>query len=93
MAPWLARALDDDYAAVRWVALRSLRTLPGHESLDWALATPNNDHVAARAAVERVGAQADAAVNRGGDASLRFSAERHQSLRAQRDDRMVDLRE
>jgi predicted CXXCH cytochrome family protein len=38
MAPLLVRALTDDYAAVRWIALRSLRTLPAYADLDWALA-------------------------------------------------------
>jgi hypothetical protein len=36
MAPLLIRALADDYAAVRWAALRSLRSLPGYADLDWA---------------------------------------------------------
>ncbi|MFV8755561.1 multiheme c-type cytochrome [Nannocystaceae bacterium ST9] len=36
MAPLLVRALTDDYAAVRWIALRSLRSLPGYAQLDWA---------------------------------------------------------
>ena len=36
MAPLLLRALTDDYAAVRWAALRSLRSLPGFAELDWA---------------------------------------------------------
>jgi hypothetical protein len=36
MAPLLVRALTDDYAAVRWVALRSLRSLPEYSDLDWS---------------------------------------------------------
>ncbi len=33
MAPYLALLLDDDYAVVRLIASRSLRTLPGYEAL------------------------------------------------------------
>jgi predicted CXXCH cytochrome family protein len=38
MAPALIYALGDDYAAVRWVALRSLRSLPGFGETSWSQA-------------------------------------------------------
>jgi predicted CXXCH cytochrome family protein len=43
MAPWLIHLLDDPYAAVRYVASRSLRTLPGFADLAY-------DYVAAPSA-------------------------------------------
>ncbi len=57
-APLLARLLNDPYAAVRYVAARSLRSLPGHEG--WRF-----DHVAPAAdrsrAIEEVLARAPGA--------------------------------
>ncbi len=96
MAPLLIRALTDDYAAVRWIALRSLRTLPGYEQLDWALAGALDDRrldAATLAALEARWpgtARVDPAVYATGEG---FDAEAWAADRAARDERVVDLRE
>ena len=83
MAPLLVRALGDDYAAVRWVALRSLRSLPGYEDLDWSLA----------------GALEGRPIDPGVRATLEqrfpgsFDAHAWAADHARRDTRVVDLRE
>lgn len=51
-APLLARTLDDPYAAVRYVAWRSLRRLPGYEGFAFDF-VPEPDGAAAGAALAR----------------------------------------
>jgi predicted CXXCH cytochrome family protein len=84
MAPLLLRALTDDYAAVRWIALRSLRTLPGFEGLAWSYAGALEGHALDAETLAQLEARwpgtgfDDAAWHRD---------------RASRDERVVDLRE
>jgi hypothetical protein len=96
MAPLLIRALTDDYAAVRWIALRSLRTLPGFEELDWrhagALegAAPNAETLAELETRWPGTARIDPAVYATDEG---FDHAAWQRDRAGRDERVVDLRE
>ncbi len=96
MAPLLVRALADDYAAVRWTALRSLRSLPGYEGVDWALAgalAGGNSSPAALAELDARWpgtARIDPAIYAGADGFDELGWRRD---RARRDERIVDLRE
>jgi hypothetical protein len=57
-AQLLAEALDDPYAAVRFVAQRSLRSLPGFEALDYDfIAPPDKRRAAVEWARQRAAAQ------------------------------------
>jgi hypothetical protein len=51
MAPYLAHLLEDPYAAVRFVAGRSLSTLPGFETLDYDFVAPSAERARLRRAV------------------------------------------
>jgi predicted CXXCH cytochrome family protein len=54
MAPQLARLLDDPYGVVRYVAARSLRTLPGYEAFEYDfLAAPSGLAERSQAAVQQ----------------------------------------
>jgi predicted CXXCH cytochrome family protein len=102
MPPLLVRALADEYAAVRWVALRSLKSLPDYEDLDWSLAgalegRPLDE--SARAELEgrwRGSTRIDAGLYmRAADASgaARFDTDAWALDFDLRDTRVVDLRE
>ena len=96
MAPLLIRALADDYAAVRWIALRSLRSLPGYGALDWSLAgaldgdAPDPATLAQLEARWPGTARVDPAIYATPEG---FDADAYQRDRARRDERVVDLRE
>jgi hypothetical protein len=47
MAPYLAQLLEDPYAAVRFIAERSLRTLPGQDVLEYDFLSSPADQAAA----------------------------------------------
>jgi hypothetical protein len=84
-APILAELLDDPYAAVRYVAQRSLRTLPTWQDLDYDFVAPAAERQAARrAAITR------AASTKPVDG---LDAAALAALRARRDDRPVALLE
>lgn len=95
-APLLLSALGDDYAAVRWVALRSLRGLPGFGDLDWSLAGALECRSLDDAAIGGLlrhwpgSSRDDAALylRAGGFDDRAFAADR-----ARRDLRVIDLRE
>jgi hypothetical protein len=54
IAPHLARLLNDPYDAVRYIAARSLRTLPGFAQFDYDFVGPETERAAAvRRAIER----------------------------------------
>lgn len=93
LAPLLVHALGDDYDAVRWVALRSLRSLPGYEALDWALAKAPLDAAARAQLLQRWpgSERREAALYL--DASGGFDARAWAADHARRDTRVVDLRE
>jgi predicted CXXCH cytochrome family protein len=48
LAPFLAELLNDSYSAVRYIAYRSLRQLPGFEQLKYDYVGPGPDLIAAR---------------------------------------------
>ena len=48
MAPYLAQLLDDPYQAVRLIAYRSLRSLPGYETFEYDFLAPAPERAAAR---------------------------------------------
>jgi hypothetical protein len=54
MAPYLAQLLEDPYPAVRWIAHRSLETLPGFGAFEYDFLGPPGDlRRAQRRALER----------------------------------------
>ena len=57
MAPYLSALLLDPYGAVRFIAARSLRTLPAHADLRYDFAAPHS----ARPAATTIGTVASAA--------------------------------
>jgi hypothetical protein len=93
LAPLLVQALADEYDAVRWVALRSLRSLSGYEDLDWTLATTALDDAARAELLRRFAGseRRDAALYL--DASGAFDLPAWAADHARRDTRIVDLRE
>lgn len=92
LAPPLIRALGDEYAAVRWVALRSLRSLPGYAGLDWSLANAPLDLAGSRELDERWSGseRRDPAIYQNEQG---FDAQAWAADHGQRDTRVVDLRE
>ena len=47
MAPYLAQTLNDDYAAVRYIAWRSLKKLPGFEDFEYDFDGPETFRIEA----------------------------------------------
>jgi hypothetical protein len=94
LAPYLAILLDDPYAAVRYVAQRSLKTLQPDLAYDYVAPEP-----ARRAVRDRVlagwkdrslgAARPDVLIGVGG----RFDWDHIEALLRTRDDRRVDLKE
>lgn len=98
-APHLARLLDDPYSAVRYIAQRSLRTLPGFEGFEYDfIASPEDRKAAGTRALEawnkrsqkpeataasRILLQADGTLN----------VEAANKLHPKRNDRPIRLRE
>jgi predicted CXXCH cytochrome family protein len=94
MAPFLGVALDDPYSAVRYIAARSLRSLPGWENLVYDYVAPAPELArAARDALARFtgapGAPREVLI----DATGALDHSRLRALQQTRDDRKVDLRE
>jgi hypothetical protein len=96
MAPYLAVLLDDPYDSVRFVASRSLRSLPGFSAFDYDFIAPSSQRL-------RDGARAMEIWRRAGgrrtDAALLFdgggllNVDEVSRLLRQRNDRPVHLRE
>jgi predicted CXXCH cytochrome family protein len=96
MAPLLLRALADDYAAVRWVALRSLRSLPGFHDLDWSLAGALDGQPLSQAAISELERRWPGSARDQSALYLHatgFDAEAWARDHARRDTQVVDLRE
>jgi predicted CXXCH cytochrome family protein len=98
-APYLAQLLEDPYPAVRYIAARSLRQLPGYETFEYDFVGPASDRQAAhRRAIEQWQQTRDQRLNETGAAILiddgghldRATFERLLKLR---DDRDIDLKE
>lgn len=99
MAPYLAHLLNDPYSAVRYVAHRSLRRLPGFESFQYDFVGRRDELQRARQrALERWQSLQSRPPDRSDGAVLidsdgRLQAKKLADLAARRDDRPVDLRE
>jgi len=77
MAPYLVELLDDDYSAIRYAAIRSLRTLPGFSDLPYDYVGSEESRWAAQRAAR---ARLTPAATRG------FSGGEFERLAAQRDE-------
>jgi predicted CXXCH cytochrome family protein len=99
MAPFLAQLLADPYAAVRLMALRSLRSLPGMEGLPFDYVNPDRDGTSAKdEARRRWNATRSGRPDRSVpeiliDARGEIDEGRLRRLVSKRDDRPIDLRE
>jgi hypothetical protein len=98
MAPYLAALLDDPYAAVRYVAARSLRRLPGYASFAYDyVGAPTQRHEAAIRAFQLWDASQEATPRPPREALLLgpqgLRAREFDRLIQQRDDRIVVLSE
>jgi hypothetical protein len=99
IAGFLPRVLDDPYHAVRFVAERSLRTLPGFEDFAFdSTAATENRRKAAEAALELWAQQQSTAARTRGRALLDdpeglLPADVYERLQSARDDRPVALKE
>jgi hypothetical protein len=97
MAPYLGQLLADDYDAVRYMAARSLRTLPGFEDLRYDFLLPADQLVLVAEEVRRRWSRGSTA-RAPRDALLIGTAGlldegRFEALRERRDERPVDLAE
>ena len=99
MTPFLSPLLDDPYQAVRFIAYRSMRTLPGNEDFVYDfLAEPVERSDAARRALDRWRRQPPGAEAGTGSAVLidrrgALVEEIYYPLLSRRDDRDVELHE
>jgi hypothetical protein len=98
-APYLAHLLTDPYAAVRYIAARSLRTLPGYVDFDYDYVGPQADRTAARMLARGMwdsqpkDSRLDWPRSVLVEATGRLKQETFNVLAKQRDDRPVDLQE
>ena len=99
LAPFLAPLLKDPYAAVRYVAQRSLRRLPGYESFEYDFLAPAAERTLAVERAMQIWDQArptDPEHTSGRiliDPTGALDQQRIADLLARRDDRPIDLRE
>ncbi len=99
MAPYLAHLLEDPYATVRYIAARSLRTLPGYAAIDYDFIAPPEARSRARKRVLDVWIDlpADGVDRRGESVLIDASGEPMHGVLArlatQRDDRPLMLNE
>jgi hypothetical protein len=99
MAPYLAQLLDDPYEAVRLMAHRSLRTLPGYEDFDYDFLAPPAERAAARLRALEMWRRLPGKPEDDGAAAVLVDS--HGTLReelfypllARRDERVVELHE
>ena len=98
MVPHLAEALNDPYDTVRYIAYRSLRSLPGHASFDYDFVAPANERIATVVPVIQSWRDSPVALERRDpqllrDASGALRIDRMRRLFDQRDTRPLFLRE
>jgi hypothetical protein len=99
MAPYLALFLDDQYDAVRYIAARSLGTLPGFGGLHFDFVAPRTERQAAQRQALAMWRDAHEATGRRNDSALLFNpdgtfvADRIDRLTNQRNRRRVFYRE
>ena len=83
IAPFLGEVFDDPYRAVRFMAHRAVRTLPGLADFDFDFLEPGDAFERLRARLAEVGADASAPLDAGEIADLK----------SRRDDRLVRIAE
>ena len=98
MAPYLAELLNDPYEAVRYIAYRSLRTVPGHAGLQYDYVADREARVAAALPVLQAWQQRAPQRTRRDPALLvaddgQLMVERMMGILRQRDNRPLFLRE
>lgn len=98
MAPYLAQLLVDPYDAVRFLAHRSLRTLPSFQGFRYDFVGPPPQRGAAKAQALRIWSQRPMEERAGGDSILitgqgKLKEDVFRRLLRQRDDRPVNLAE
>lgn len=98
MAPHLAELLNDPYEAVRYVAYRALRTLPGYASVDYDYVAGRQERVAAALPILQAWRNGPLARRRREpellvDADGRLRIDEFRRILRQRDDRPLFLRE
>ncbi len=99
MAPYLGLLLNDSYDAVRYIAARSLKTLPEYEGFEFDFVAPQEQRLARRRRALEIWRDSRARQGRSGDAALLFNpdgtfiAERLDRLLAERDNRRIYYRE
>jgi hypothetical protein len=99
MAPYLSLLLNDPYDAVRYIASRSLKTLPGYEHFAVDFAAPENERLATERRALGLWRDMRESQGRRGDPSLLFNADgtfiadRIDRLSRQRNNRRVFYRE
>ncbi|MQA28976.1 MAG: ammonia-forming cytochrome c nitrite reductase subunit c552 [Luteitalea sp.] len=98
MGPYLAELLNDRYDAVRSIAYRSLRTLPGFADFPYDFVAPPDQRLAAAVRALKIW-QSEPRRDRRADRELLFSSEDYVDMEAvgrllrQRDNRQILLRE
>jgi hypothetical protein len=99
MAPYVALLLNDSYDAVRYIAYRSLKTLPAYENFAFDFVGPAPERGARQRQALGIWRDARGQQGRRGDATLLFNADgtfiadRIDRLTNQRDNRPVFYRE
>jgi hypothetical protein len=99
MAPYLALLLDDPYDAVRYIASRSLKRLPGFERFEFDFVAPPQSRAAGRVRALETWRDARPSAARDTDPALlflpngTFNAPAIDRLRRERDNRRVVYRE
>jgi hypothetical protein len=99
MAPYLAQLLVDPYDAVRFIAARSLKRLPGFAKLPYDFVGPANEREAARVEAMKIWNEAHAPLDIAAadsvliEADGRLQRESFERLLKRRDDRRVFLQE
>lgn len=99
MAPYLGLLLNDSYDAVRYIAARSLKTLPGYEGFEFDFVAPQEQRLARRRRALEIWRDTRARQGRANDAELLFNpdgtfiADRLDRLLAERDNRRIYYRE
>src|SRR6185503_7471945 len=97
MAPYLAQLLTDPYSAVRYIAQRSLKRVPGFGSLQYDYLGPDSDRVRVQESVfAKFPEMIKSRIEKGHvllGANGRWQTNRVASLLERRDNRSVELLE
>ncbi len=99
MAPYLAQLLDDPYGAVRYIAQRSLRSLPGFEGLEYDFMGEPDEEASAGARAFAIWARSPRPADGPDRSAVLVDADgaleraRFERLLSERDDRRVVLTE